>query len=141
MEELLKYFPDMKTFIDATEQEIHRPKNKRRRKNYYSGRKKRHTVKTQVMVNKKGIILHKTKHVNGKKHDYVDKAYKGVENDFPSMKAKLPVKKKKGKELSKKERRYNKKLNKERVVVEHSIRRIKTFNIMGDEFRNMQNIY
>ncbi len=52
--ELLKYFPEMKAFLDATEQEIPRPKNKRRRRNYYSGKKKRHTVKTQVMVNKKG---------------------------------------------------------------------------------------
>jgi len=47
------------------------------------------------------------------------------------MKTKLPVKKKKGKELGKKERRYNKKPNRERVVIEHSIRRIKTFNIWG----------
>ncbi len=35
--ELLKYFPAMKAFLDATEQEIPRPKNKRRRKSYYSG--------------------------------------------------------------------------------------------------------
>jgi hypothetical protein len=28
----------MEAFIDATEQEIPRPKNKRRRKNYYSGK-------------------------------------------------------------------------------------------------------
>ena len=39
-----------KAFIDSTEQEIPRPKNKRRRKSYYSGRKKKHTVKTQLMV-------------------------------------------------------------------------------------------
>jgi len=44
----------MKAFIDATEQEIPGPKNRRRQKTYYSGKKKRHTVKTQVMVNKKG---------------------------------------------------------------------------------------
>jgi len=70
MEELLELFPEMKAFIDATEKEIPRPKNKRRRRNYYSGKKKRHTVKTQIMVNKKGVILHKTKHRNGKQHDY-----------------------------------------------------------------------
>ncbi len=39
-EELLEYFPDMKAIIDATEQEIQRPKHKRRRKNHYSGKKK-----------------------------------------------------------------------------------------------------
>ena len=31
MEEVEQYFPSFRTFIDATEQEIPRPKNKRRR--------------------------------------------------------------------------------------------------------------
>ena len=48
-----------------------RPKDKRKRKNYYSGKKKRHTVKTQYMVNKEGTILHKSnQHKKGKNHDY-----------------------------------------------------------------------
>jgi len=154
IEELLELFPEMKAFIDATEQEIPRPKNKRRRKNYYSGKKKKHTVKTQIMVNKKGVILHKTKHRNGKKHDYdmfkkkgpppippevetgVDLGYLGIEKDYPDMKVKIPIKKPKGKKLTKKQKRQNKKLRKERVVVEHTISRMKKFRIMGEEFRN-----
>lgn len=154
IDELLEFFPEMKCFIDATEQEIPRPKNKRRRKNYYSGKKKRHTVKTQIMVNKKGIILHKTKHRNGKQHDYdmfkktgppdippdvevgVDRGYQGIKKDFPQMNVKIPVKKKKGVELSKKDKRYNKKLSKERVIVEHTIGKMKKFGIMGNTFRN-----
>ena len=39
--ELLEIFPEMKAFLDATEQEIPRPKNKRRRKSHYSGKKKK----------------------------------------------------------------------------------------------------
>jgi len=154
MDKLLEYFPEMKVFVDATEQEIPRPKNKRRRKNYYSGKKKRHTVKTQIMVNKEGIILHKTKHVNGKKHDYElfkkrpppplppdveiggDLGYQGIEKDFPNLKTRIPVKRKKGKQLSRKDKGYNKKLRKERIVVEHTIGRMKKFGIMGNEFRN-----
>ena len=122
IDELLECFPEMKVFVDATEQEIPRPKNKRRRKNYYSGKKKRHTVKTQIMVNKKGVILHKTGYVNGKKHDYalfkkkpppplpsnveigMDLGYQGVENDFPDWKVNISVKKKKGGSLSKKDK-------------------------------------
>ena len=42
-EELLKYFPEMKAFLDAAEQEIPRPKNRRRRKSCCSGKKKRET--------------------------------------------------------------------------------------------------
>ena len=68
MEEVELYFPGFRTFIDATEQEIPRPKNKRRRKSYYSG--KRYTVKIQYMVNGNGLILHKTGHERGMKHDY-----------------------------------------------------------------------
>ncbi|MGC2385370.1 MAG: transposase family protein [Nitrososphaeraceae archaeon] len=86
--------------MDSTEQEIPRPKNKR--KSYYSGRKRKHTVKTQLMVNTEGLILHKTGHGNGRKHDYdiykhnhptitpsqvdniVDLGYLGIEKDFPS---------------------------------------------------------
>jgi len=64
-------FPGFKTFIDSSEQEIPRPtKNKRKRKSYYSGKKKKHTVKTQYMVNGEGLILHKTEHKKGRKHDY-----------------------------------------------------------------------
>lgn len=154
IEELLEMFPEMKTFIDATEQEIPRPKNKQRRKNYYSGKKKKHTVKTQIIVNKKGLILHKTKHRNGKQHDYDmfkksgpppippeveiggDLGYQGIEKDYPNLKTKIPVKKPKGKELTRKGKQQNKKFRKERVIVEHTLSRMKKFRIMSEEFRN-----
>jgi len=154
IKELLELFPEMKAFIDATEQEIPRPKNKRRRKNYYSGKKKKHTVKTQIMVNKKGLILHKTKHRNGKQHDYdlfkktgpppippeieigVDLGYFGIKKDYSDLNVNIPVKKPKKKTLTPKEKRYNKKQRKARVIVEHTISRMKKFQIMGQEFRN-----
>ena len=53
-----EYFPGFKAFIDSSEQEIPRPKNKRRRKSYYSGKKKKHTIKTQYMVNGEGLIYY-----------------------------------------------------------------------------------
>jgi hypothetical protein len=154
IEELLELYPEMKAFIDATEQEIPRPKNKRRRKNYYSGKKKKHTVKTQITVNKKGLILHKTKHRKGKQHDYdifkktgpppippkveigVDLGYFGIKKDYPELNVNIPVKKPKKKTLTPKEKRYNKKQRKARVIVEHTISRMKKFQIMGQEFRN-----
>jgi hypothetical protein len=70
IDEVEEYFPGFKAFIDSTEQEIPRPENKRRRKSYYSGKRKKHTVKTQYMVNSEGLILHKTDHRKGRKHDY-----------------------------------------------------------------------
>jgi len=102
IEEIEELFPGFKAFLDATEQEIPRPKNKRKRKTHYSGRKKRHTVKTQITVNKDGLIVHKTRHAQGRKHDYslfkwchpnlpdnvrlgLDLGYDGVQNDYPEL--------------------------------------------------------
>lgn len=59
-QEVEEYFPGFKAFLDATEQEIPRPSAKHKRKTHYSGKKKRHTVKTQLTVNSKGLIIHKT---------------------------------------------------------------------------------
>ncbi len=153
LKELFKYYPEMKAFVDATEQEIPRPKNKRRRKKYYSRKKKKHTVKTQIVVNKEGIILDNSKHSEEKKHDYSifkeetleipkdvelggDLGYVGIKKDFPDMKTRVPYKRRKGKKLSKKEKRFNKKLGRERIIVEHTIQKIKSFKIIGSEYRN-----
>ncbi len=62
-------------FVDCTEQPIARSENRMRRRLYYSGKKKKHTVKNLYMVNKNEIILYKTKHKQvGKRQDY--KIYK-----------------------------------------------------------------
>ena len=67
-EELEQYFPGFLSFIDSTEQQIPRPKNKKKRKAYYSGKKKKHTVKIQLMVNDHGIIIHKSAKKKGRRH-------------------------------------------------------------------------
>ena len=64
-EEIEQYFPGFLAFIDSTEQQIPRPVDKKRKKIFYSGKKKRHTVKNQLMVNNHGIIIHKTNHKKG----------------------------------------------------------------------------
>jgi hypothetical protein len=155
IDEVEEYFPGFKAFIDSSEQEIPRPtRNKRRRKEYYSGKKKKHTIKTQYMVNSEGLVLHKTGHKKGRKHDYdvykhnnhpltpqqvenvFDLGYLGVEKDFPNVKSVLPIRKKKNIMLSDEERTYNKKHSKLRIIVEHTICRLKKFGIMGSRFRN-----
>ncbi|MCL5068125.1 MAG: transposase, partial [Thaumarchaeota archaeon] len=70
LEEVEEYFPGFIAIVDSFEQEIPRPQNKRRRKSYYSGKRKKHTVKTQLAVNKEGLIFHRTDHVRGRRHDY-----------------------------------------------------------------------
>lgn len=48
IDEVEQYFPGFKAFIDSTEQEIPNPINKRKRKSYYSGKKKKHNCKNPV---------------------------------------------------------------------------------------------
>ncbi|HXT84249.1 MAG TPA: transposase family protein, partial [Verrucomicrobiae bacterium] len=59
-EEVEQYFPGFLAFTDCTEQQqIPRPIDNKRRKVFYLGKKKMHTVvKTQLMVNNQGFILH-----------------------------------------------------------------------------------
>jgi hypothetical protein len=167
IEEIKAMFPDFKAFIDATEQEIPRPKNKQKRKTHYSGKKKRHTVKTQLTVNSKGLIIHKTRHVRGSTHDYAlfkrshphlpdkvcsdfDLGYLGVKEDYPTLMCLLPFKKKnpgrgkvgvKAQELSVEQKAFNRTLASERVVSEHTNSRVKKFLIWGGEFRNRAKRY
>jgi hypothetical protein len=162
VEEIEAVFPGFKAFLDATEQEIPRPHGKRKRKTHYSGKRKKHTVKTQLTVNKKGLIIHKTSHVKGSMHDYtlykhshphlpdnvcldLDLGYLGIRDDFPNLYCMLPFKRKnpgrgkrgvKAKELSVEQKVFNNAFAKERVVVEHTNSRVKKFHIFGDEFRN-----
>jgi hypothetical protein len=129
------------------EQEIPRPKNKHKRKTHYSGKKKKHTVKTQLTVNKQGLIVHRSPHVKGSTHDYalykrshprlphavtskLDLDYLGIEKDYSAFDCVLPFKKKnpgRGKKgvaaesLTGAQKLFNKLLASARVVVEHTI--------------------
>jgi hypothetical protein len=71
-EEVEQYFSGFIAFIDSTEQQVPRPVGNERRKLYFSGKKKRHTVKNQIMVNNhRGYIIHKLGHKKGRRHDYI----------------------------------------------------------------------
>ena len=53
--------------VDATEQRIERPKNQR---DYYSGKKHAHTIKTEIVTDSKGRILRVSKPYEGRVHDF-----------------------------------------------------------------------
>jgi hypothetical protein len=117
------------------EQQISRSTDNKRRKNFfYSGKKKKHTaVKTQLMVNNHGFIIHKVGYKKGRrdmtmilirihpvtpKKDVVnvfDLGYLGVEKDYPQQKSSLSCKKKRNHELSHEEKEYNKNHSKRRI--------------------------
>jgi hypothetical protein len=132
--EVEEYFPDFLAFIDSTEQQIPRPIDKRRRKTYYSCKKKRYTIKTQLMVNNRSYIIHKAPHKKGHRHDYdiykrnhiitpkevvtvVDLGYLGIEKDFPDQLSVLPYRKKRNQDLLQEEKEYNKIHTIQRIII------------------------
>ncbi len=106
------------------------------------------------MVNNCGYILHKVAHKKGKRHDYdiykenqqpitpkevvnvFDLGYLGVEKDFPEKLSSIPNRKQRNHELSQEEKDYNTIHAKKRIMVEHTICRLKKYRIMNDIFRN-----
>lgn len=69
LEELLKAHPEIKeVLIDATEQEVPRPKDQRKQKTHYSGKQQRHTIKTQVTTSQ-SLILHVSESMDGSVND------------------------------------------------------------------------
>lgn len=137
--------------IDATEQPIERPK--KGQKPYYSGKKKRHTMKTQITINRKGRILYVSKPTPGSVHDFtvfkhslppdstafVDSGYQGIDKLHPA--AEFPYKATKDKPLSKEEKEYNRALSRIRVKVENVLGQIKVFRILSDRYRNKSKRY
>ena len=136
--------------IDCTEQPIQRPKDQAAQRAHYSGKKKRHTVKTEYVVAAKGRIVSVSPSHPGSEHDltirragpplpkhargYADSAYQGYDKDHPDLD--IPYKKPKGGELTAEEKDYNRGLSSFRVAIEHRIGRTKRFRILCDRYRN-----
>src|SRR6478735_5566763 len=156
LEEVEKYFPGFLAFTDSTEQQIPRPIDKRRRTVYYSGKKKKHTIKTQLMVNNHGFVIHKLGYKKGSRHDYdiykknhpiapkdvvnvFDLGYLGVEKDFPQQISSIPNRKERNLQSSEEQKEFNRGHAKKRIVIEHTICRLKKYRILADVFRNRLN--
>ena len=153
-EEVEKISPGLMSFIDCTEQQIPRPESKRRRKADYPGKRKRHAVKTQLVVNNKGIVIHKTGHRKGHRHDYniwryknnhpvtpkqvvsvFDLGYLGIEKTIQSNCHRCHQKEEK-QELPAEEKECNQYHSRKRMVIEHTICKMKKYRILADIFRN-----
>lgn len=161
-ERRIKVEPDeiKELFFDGTE----RPRNRPRRgqKRYYSGKKKRHTLKNQVVVARKRKKAgrrkqgHKGKRrqrvaavsrtAEGRAHDkkVYDRARmlvpEGVgaygDTGYQGTSLRTPVKKKPGQGLADRQRRGNRRLSRKRVAAEHAIGKMKTWRIAAERFRN-----
>jgi IS5 family transposase len=156
LEELFEQYPDLKeVIVDATEQAVQRPSKKRVQKKHYSRKKKRHTRKTQLTTLPNGMIAHLSKSVPGSVHDYklfhrsgvdrvvpaeyglrVDKGYQGIKRGYEHREVQIPRRASKLHPLTPVQKRENRRLASQRVVVEHTIARIKKYGVIGQTFRH-----
>jgi hypothetical protein len=136
--------------IDATEIQIQRPKKKQ--KEFYSGKKKKHTIKFEIQTDTSGKILNISKAYCGKTHDFkirktsehvpkdvtilADSGYQGLQGIHP--KTILPHKRKRKSKLSAEQKTHNRALSSKRVSVEHVFAHLKKFKILGSTYRNFR---
>lgn len=135
-------------FLDVTEQPLERPT--RRQQAYYSGKKKRHTVKAQLLVSVFSLQILAVVCGLGRTHDfllfkqarlplapqievYADSGYQGIHQFHPT--SDIPIKTSKRHALTPDERAYNRALARLRIAIEHVNRRCKIFRIVKDTYR------
>jgi hypothetical protein len=151
-------FPDVALIIDAKEQRTRRPKSSKeddKQRPYYSGKKKAHTLKSQVGVQPDGKIgaisdsvpgganhdltlLRKTRLLERLDEDeaaMMDKGYDGIAKDYPNKRLYLPFKARRGHPLTPEQHAYNRHLSGYRIVVEHVNARLNQFGALSQVWR------
>lgn len=125
--------------------------HKKNQRKYYSGKKKRHTLKTQVVVDKLSSKIICLYNDCGKSHDFkvfkeskthvaeevliaVDSGYQGLQKLHKNTE--LPKKKSKKQPLSDADRKKNSELASKRVLNENVIGVVKRFRILAEKYRN-----
>lgn len=124
----------------------------KKQREWYSGKKKRHTIKTEVIANAQTGEIICTAHAEGSTHDF--KLYKtsigsGVSEDIKVQgdsgyqgilklhkNSETPQKKPKGGELTPDEKAENQRISRERILIENTNAKIKVFKITSNKYRN-----
>jgi len=145
LDTLLKDMPDILVVIDTFEQKVQRPNDSATRDDWYSGKKKAHTIKSQAAVNgDTGEVVDIPDSVPGPTPDITlveqsavctkipdgvgsmgDKAYQGI--DKLHSKGYSPRKKPRGKDRSPEDVAYNAAFSRYRLIVEHTNNRLRRY--------------
>ena len=149
---LLKDTPGLAVVIDSFEQRTRRPE--RRQRAYYSGKKKAHTLKSQVAVDEdSGRFVDVSDSVPGRWADIKllkrsrlmrrlpsgvggigDLGYTGIRDVHPS--GACPRRKPRGKPRPAEDVKYNRAFSRRRIVVEHGLARLRRFRAVTDVNRH-----
>ena len=135
----------LKLVVDTTEQRTERRKSGCG----YSGKKKAHTIKTQIVVDKAGNIRHISASVPGTVHDKKLFDRSGVtlpdnakgDLGYLGTHMTLPVKSSKLHPLTKKQSEHNTRHSRKRIIIEHVFASLKSYRILADRFRGSLSNY
>lgn len=145
LDQLLADMPEVMVVIDSFEQRVQRPKDRDEQKRLYSGKKKAHTLKSQVVVDADtGEIGDVSDSVPGPDADISlldqsevledlpegvgamgDLAYQGIDQRHPF--AYCPRKKPRGKDRPPEDVAYNSAFSRRRIIVENTIGRMRRY--------------
>jgi hypothetical protein len=136
--------------VDVMESPVERAK--KRQKRWYSRKRKRHTIKSQIVICAKTKLIIAVFVACGSKHDFAiwkktigvrvikhikiqaDKGYQGIAKLHKN--SETPKKKTKKRPLSKEEKANNRRIGSERVSIEHTNCRLKRRRILAERYRN-----
>lgn len=141
LDELLHETPALAVIIDSFEQRVQRPQDRQAAAAHYSGKKKQHTLKSQVAVDEEsGRFVDVSASVSGPTADIKllvhsgllerlpagvgglgDLAYVGMDKLHPTGLASTPRRKPRGKPRPPEDAAYNTAFARRRIQVEHSI--------------------
>ena len=144
----------VKVALDVSEQPIERPLQKQG--DYYSGKKKQHTIKALLVVCLWTRLILAVRCGKGRQHDYklfkesklplhsaarikADSGFQGIHKEFAG--AQIPYKGTKSKPLTAEQKKYNRELARERIVIEHINRECKIFRICQARYRGKHKNY
>jgi hypothetical protein len=136
-----------RVIVDSFESPVRRPSVEPLQRRVYSGKKKRHTLKTQVVTDAAGEILEidpghrgptsdkKLYEGSGVAERYAQAEQRGDLGYQAVPAVRVPHKKPRGGELTPEQREENREAAAARVYVEHGIRRAKGFRIIREDYR------
>ena len=152
LENLLAEVPELRLLIiDGAERPIRRPKNKQRKKDDYSGKKKAHRKKNLLVSSHERRVVYLGPTSPGSVHDKKLADESGLTyppdtlllkntgfqgHEPPGIVTLQPKKKPRGRELHPIQKAINQVISRARVTVEHAIAGVKRCRIVADTFRN-----
>lgn len=156
LSDLLADTPELVVVIDTFEQRVQRHKEPKRADDYYSGKKKQHTLKSQVAIDEvTGQIVDVADSVLGPTADLKvleqsdllnrlpegvgaigDLAYLGLDKLHPQGLANAPRRKPRGKPRPDEDVAYNHAFSQRRIIVEHTIGRMRRYQAITQTDRH-----